>query len=47
MIPLFKFIDWIIVLPKESEIEYMKNVAKQEQEEFGKNFIFPEERRES
>jgi hypothetical protein len=40
---LFKFIDWIIALPKQSEIKYMRNVAKLEQEEFGKNFICPAE----
>ena len=43
ILALFKFIDWIIALPKESEIEYMRNVAKLEQEEFGKNFICPAE----
>ena len=43
VLALFKFIDWIIALPKESEIEYMRNVAKLEQEEFGKNFICPAE----
>ncbi len=40
---LFKFIDWIISLPKESEIKYMRNLAKLEKEEFGKNFICPAE----
>lgn len=43
ILALFKFIDWIIMLPKKSEIEYMRNVAKLEQEEFGKNFICPAE----
>ncbi len=31
------------MLPKESEIKYMRNVAKLEREEFGKNFIYPAE----
>ncbi len=43
ILALFKFIDWIIALPKQSEIKYMRNVAKLEQEEFGKNFICPAE----
>ena len=43
VLALFKFIDWIIVLPKESEIEYMRNVVKLEKEEFEKNFICPAE----
>lgn len=43
ILSLFKFIDWIIALPKKSEIKYMRNVAKLEQEEFGKNFICPAE----
>lgn len=43
VLALFKFIDWIITLPKESEIEYMRNVARLEKEELGKNFICPAE----
>ena len=43
IIELFRFIDWIISLPKESEIKYMRNLAKLEKEEFGKNFICPAE----
>jgi len=43
VLALFRFIDWIISLPKECEAEYMKNVAKLEKEEFGKNFICPAE----
>jgi len=43
LLALFRFIDWIISLPKECEAEYMKNVAKLEKEEFGKNFICPAE----
>ena len=43
VLELFKFIDWIIALPKESEIKYMRNVAKLEKEEFNKNFICPAE----
>ena len=44
VLALFKFIDWIIPLTKESEMEYMKNVAKLERKEFGKNFICPAEK---
>ncbi|MGD0466204.1 MAG: hypothetical protein ABSA84_05860 [Gammaproteobacteria bacterium] len=43
VLALFRFIDWIISLPKECEAEYMRNVAKLEKEEFGKNFICPAE----
>jgi hypothetical protein len=43
VLALFRFIDWIISLPKECEEEYMKNVAKLEKEEFSKNFICPAE----
>ena len=43
VLELFKFIDWVINLPKEVEVAYMKNVAKLEKEEFDKNFICPAE----
>ena len=43
ILELFRFIDWIISLPKEREIEFMRNVAKLEKEEFEKNFICPAE----
>ncbi len=46
VLALFKFIDWIIVLPKAGETEYMKTVATLDQEEFEKfekNFICPAE----
>ena len=43
VLALFRFIDWIIMLPKECEVEYMRNVAKIEREEFEKNFVCPAE----
>ena len=43
VVELFRFVDWVISLPKEIEVEYMKNVAKLEKEEFEKNFICPAE----
>lgn len=43
VIELFRFIDWIISLPKESEVIFVKNLAKLEKEEFEKNFICPAE----
>lgn len=43
VLELFKFIDWIISLPKEVEVEYMRSIAKLEKEEFDKNFICPAE----
>ena len=44
VIELFRFVDWVISLPKEIEVEYMKNLAKLEKEEFEKNFICPAEK---
>ena len=43
VLALFRFIDWIIMLPKECEVEYMRKVAKIEREEFEKNFVCPAE----
>ena len=43
VIELFRFIDWIISLPKESEAKFMRNLDKLEKEEFDKNFICPAE----
>ena len=43
VIELFRFIDWVINLPKESEEKFMRNLAKLEKEEFDKNFICPAE----
>ena len=43
VVELFRFIDWVISLPKEAEVTFMRNLAKLEKEEFDKNFICPAE----
>ena len=43
VIELFRFIDWVINLPKELEEHYMKSVVELEQEDFEKNFMCPAE----
>lgn len=43
VVELFRFIDWVINLPKEVEADFMRNLAKLEKEEFEKNFICPAE----
>lgn len=39
VIELFRFIDWVISLPKELEEHYMKSVVELEQEDYEKNFM--------
>lgn len=43
VIELFRFIDWVISLPKDSEVKFMRNLAILEKEEFEKHFICPAE----
>lgn len=42
VIELFRFIDWVISLPKELEVQFMRNLAKLEKDT-GEHFICPAE----